>query len=163
LAAGTVVTVIEWPDGRHSGRRLEDQVKTFAALLSVSMVALASTAFAITPNDVTSGSLLLKAKDGAYLEAPRLGADYNVTISGPTGRTVLTQRFENPADGWVEGVYAFPLPEGAAVDTLKIIAGSRVIVGEVKEKQDAKVIYETAKNAGQTASLQSPISDPMKR
>jgi Ca-activated chloride channel homolog len=128
-------------------------VKTFAALLSVSMVALASTAFAITPNDVTSGSLLLKAKDGAYLEAPRLGADYNVTISGPTGRTVLTQRFENPADGWVEGVYAFPLPEGAAVDTLKIIAGSRVIVGEVKEKQDAKVIYETAKNAGQTASL----------
>ncbi len=119
------------------------------AMLSVSAIA----AHALTPNDVTSGSLLLKAKDGAYLEAPRLGADYNVTISGPTGRTVLTQRFENPADGWVEGVYAFPLPEGAAVDTLKIIAGNRVIVGEVKEKQEAKVIYETAKNAGQTASL----------
>ncbi len=120
-----------------------------AALLSVS----AATAFAVTPSDMTSGSLLLKAKDGAYLAAPRLGADYNVTISGPTGRTVVTQRFENPAQGFVEGVYVFPLPEGAAVDTLKIIAGNRVIVGEVKEKQEAKVIYEEAKNAGQTTSL----------
>ena len=120
-----------------------------AALLSAS----AAAAFAVTPNDMTSGSLLLKSKDGSYLEAPRQGSDYNVTISGPTGRTVLTQRFENPALGWVEGVYVFPLPEGAAVDTLKIIAGNRVIVGEVKEKQEAKVIYETAKNAGQTASL----------
>ncbi len=107
----------------------------------------------VSPNDMTSGSLLLKSKDGKYLEAPRLGADYSVTISGPTGRTILTQRFSNPANGWVEGVYVFPLPETAAVDTLKIVAGNRVIVGEVKEKQEAKVIYEEAKAAGQTASL----------
>ncbi len=123
------------------------------ALLPVSFLALATVADAATPNDMTSGSLLLKAKDGTYLEAPRQGSDYNVTISGPTGRTVLTQRFENPAEGWVEGVYVFPLPEGAAVDTLKIIAGNRVIVGKVKEKQEAKIMYETAKDAGQTASL----------
>jgi Ca-activated chloride channel family protein len=107
----------------------------------------------VSPGDMTSGSLLLKSRDGKYLEAPRLGADYAVTISGPTGRTVLTQRFSNPADGWVEGVYVFPLPESAAVDTLKIVSGNRVIVGEVKEKQEAKVIYEQAKAAGQTASL----------
>jgi Ca-activated chloride channel family protein len=128
-------------------------VNIFTALTTVSTLALAVGAQAATPNDMTSGSLLLTAKDGSYLEAPRLGADYNVTVSGPTGRTVLTQRFENPADGWVEGVYVFPLPEGAAVDTLKIIAGNRVIVGDVKEKQEAKIIYEEAKASGQTASL----------
>jgi Ca-activated chloride channel homolog len=105
------------------------------------------------PNDMTSGSLLLKAKSGDYIEAPRLGADYSVSISGATGRTILTQRFSNPANGWVEGVYVFPLPEGAAVDTLKIVAGNRVIVGEVKEKQEAKALYEQAKRDGQTASL----------
>ncbi len=124
-----------------------------AALLTTSLIALTTQANAITPNDVKSGSLLLKAKDGSYLEAPRQASDYNVTVSGITGRTVLTQRFANPADGFVEGVYVFPLPEGAAVDTLKIIAGNKVIVGEVKEKQEAKIIYETAKDAGQTASL----------
>jgi Ca-activated chloride channel homolog len=128
-----------------------------AALLATSSLALTTAAtsgvWAITPNDVTSGSLLLKAQDGTFLEAPRQASDYNVTISGITGRTVLTQRFENPANGWVEGVYVFPLPEGAAVDTLKIIAGNRVIVGEVKEKQEAKIIYEEAKRDGKTASL----------
>ncbi len=107
----------------------------------------------VGPNDMGTGSLLLKTRKGDYVEAPRLGSDYSVTISGPTGRTVLTQRFSNPSEGWVEGIYVFPLPEGAAVDTLKIVAGNRVIVGEVKEKQEAKVIYETAKREGQTASL----------
>lgn len=108
----------------------------------------------VTPNDVKAGSLLLKSTEGGkYLEAPRLATDFNVTISGPTARTIVTQRFENPADGYVEGVYVFPLPENSAVDTLKIIAGNRVIVGEVKERQEAKVIYEEAKAQGQAAAL----------
>ena len=108
----------------------------------------------ITPNDVKAGSLLLKSTEGGkYLEAPRLATDFNVTVSGPTARTIVTQRFENPADGFVEGVYVFPLPENSAVDTLKIIAGNRVIVGEVKERQEAKVIYEEAKASGQAAAL----------
>ena len=108
----------------------------------------------ITPNDVKAGSLLLKSTEGGkYLEAPRLATDFNVTVSGPTARTTVTQRFENPSDGFVEGVYVFPLPENSAVDTLKIIEGNRVIVGEVKERQEAKVIYEEAKANGQAAAL----------
>ena len=115
--------------------------------------AKAGAANGVGPNDMTSGSLLLKRRDGGFIEAPRLGSDYNVSVSGPTARTVLTQRFSNPSDGWVEGVYVFPLPEEAAVDTLKIVAGNRVIVGVVKERQEAKAIYEAAKRDGQTASL----------
>jgi Ca-activated chloride channel homolog len=108
----------------------------------------------VTPNDMKAGSLLLKSnKDGKYLEAPRVASDFSVTVSGPTARTIVTQRFENPADGYVEGVYVFPLPDNSAVDTLKIIAGNRVIVGEVKERKEAKVIYETAKENGQAAAL----------
>ncbi len=135
-------------------RKIIDVSVAFLVAFSFLLAGLFSPAQAgVGPNDMTSGSLLLKSKTGDYIEAPRLGADYNVTISGPTGRTVLTQRFTNPANGWVEGVYVFPLPEGAAVDTLKIVAGNRVIVGEVKEKREAKIIYEQAKSAGQTASL----------
>jgi len=146
------------PGGAES--RIKSHIDSIVAWLLLAVVAFAAfigsagaaTPF-VTPNDMTSGSLLLKSREGKYLEAPRLGADYTVTISGPTGRTIITQRFTNPANGWVEGVYVFPLPESAAVDTLKIVAGNRVIVGEVKEKQEAKVIYEEAKAAGQTASL----------
>jgi Ca-activated chloride channel homolog len=108
----------------------------------------------VTPNDATSGSLMLKTSEpGKFIEAPRLATDYTVTVSGPTARTIVTQRFTNPADGFVEGVYVFPLPENSAVDTLKIVAGNRVIVGEVKERQEAKIIYEKAKEDGQAAAL----------
>jgi Ca-activated chloride channel homolog len=138
--------------------QLKSKIDAAVAIFLLAVMALATAAgvagaTTVRPNDMSSGSLLLKSKDGAYLEAPRLGSDYSVTISGPTGRTILTQRFTNPANGWVEGVYVFPLPESAAVDTLKIVAGNRVIVGEVKEKQEAKIIYEKARLAGQTASL----------
>lgn len=144
-------------------RTLKSSLDLIVALLGFVAVAFALATQArteerklalITPNEVKAGSLLLKAnEDGKYLEAPRLASDYAVTVSGPTARTIVTQRFENPADGYVEGIYVFPLPEQAAVDTLKIIEGNRVIVGEVKEKQEAKVIYEAAKARGQAAAL----------
>ena len=138
--------------------RLKSKIDTVVAVFLLAIMAFAAFvgiagAASVRPGDMTFGSLLLKSKDGAYLEAPRLGSDYTVTISGPTGRTILTQRFSNPANGWVEGIYVFPLPETAAVDTLKIVSGNRVIVGQVKERQEAKIIYEQAKAAGQTASL----------
>jgi Ca-activated chloride channel family protein len=145
-------------------RNFKSRLDTIVAIFGLALV-LALTIFGqaragetklalVTPNDVKAGSLLLKSTEGGkYLEAPRLATDFNVTVSGPTARTIVTQRFENPADGFVEGVYVFPLPENSAVDTLKIIAGNRVIVGEVKERQEAKVIYETAKASGQAAAL----------
>ena len=121
----------------------------------IQLVFLAKSALAfVTPNDMQSGNLLLKSSEpGKYVEAPKVATDYTTTVSGPTARTVVTQQFYNPSDGWVEGVYVFPLPDNSAVDTLKIVAGTRVIVGEVKERQEAKVIYEEAKNNGQAAAL----------
>jgi Ca-activated chloride channel homolog len=134
---------------------------SFVARIMTAATVFISSAFAIdikpnlvTPNDMQSGGLLLKSSEaGKYLEAPRVATDYTVTISGPTARTIVTQQFNNPSDGWVEGVYVFPLPDNSAVDTLKIVSGTRVIVGDIKERQEAKVIYETAKNNGEAASL----------
>ena len=108
----------------------------------------------LTPADVKSGALLLEAaEDGVYVEAPRLGTDVEIDVSGPTARARVTQHFTNPTEGWVEGVYVYPLPEGAAVDTMKMVIGERAIVGEIKERQEAKRIYETAKREGKKAAL----------
>jgi Ca-activated chloride channel family protein len=101
-----------------------------------------------------TGTLLLKTqKPGCYLGAPRVAADITVDVSGPVARTRVTQRFENPSDVWVEGIYLFPLPEGAAVDTLRLQVGTRFIQGEIKERQEARVIYERAREEGRVASL----------
>jgi len=122
---------------------------------------LAPAAYAQQPRDgtvskaeVSSGSLLLQSSTpGRYVEAPLVAADIKMDIAGPIIRTKLTQRFTNPTEQWVEGVYAFPLPEGAAVDTLKIVIGDRFIEGDIKERQEARVIYEQAAASGQRAGL----------
>jgi len=97
--------------------------------------------------------LLLAAGEGGRLAAPILVTDYDVVVSGRVARTRVTQRFANPTDRWVEGVYVFPLPEKAAVDTLSMVVGTRIVVGEIKERVVARCAYEGAAAAGQRASL----------
>jgi Ca-activated chloride channel homolog len=110
----------------------------------------------LRPGDARSGSLLLKpggAGDGSTTDATRLGIDVDLTVSGPTVRARVTQIFRNPTRNWVEAIYVYPLPEGGAVDTLKMVIGDRVVVGEIKPRQQARIIYEEARENGQKATL----------
>jgi Ca-activated chloride channel family protein len=107
----------------------------------------------VAPGEVRAGALLLKTTDDRYVEAPRVGTDVDLTVSGPTARARVTQIFHNPTSGWVEAVYVYPLPEGGAVDTLKMVIGDRIVIGDIREKQEAKQIYAQAKAAGHKAAL----------
>ena len=106
----------------------------------------------LRPGDARSGSLLLKTEDG-YADALRLGIDVDITVSGPTIRARVTQIFRNPTQNWVEATYVYPLPSGGAVDTLKMVVGDRVVVGDIRERQQARAVYEQAKQNGQKAAL----------
>ena len=111
----------------------------------------------MTLKDVTQGSLLFKTNEtGRYLPAPMLKTDVKISITGAIARTTLTQQFTSPShepDDWAEGLYVFPLPETAAVDHLTMKVGDRTIVGEIKERAEAKKAYEQAKQEGKRASL----------
>jgi Ca-activated chloride channel family protein len=110
--------------------------------------------FAAEPGDVTSGALMMRAKGGeAVVEAVRLGTDIDMTVSGLTVRTRVTQAFRNDTDQWVEAVYVYPLPDDGGVDTLKMVVGNKVIVGEIKKKAEAQAIYDAAKAQGKKAAL----------
>nr|WP_319513739.1 marine proteobacterial sortase target protein [uncultured Cohaesibacter sp.] len=108
----------------------------------------------LTPDDMQSGGLLFKAKEaGKYIEAPKVATDIKIDVTGPIARAVVTQKFLNPSDAWVEGIYVFPLPDTAAVDELRMKIGERMIEGQIKPKEEARQIYETAKQQGKKASL----------
>ena len=137
----------------------------------------------VTPGKMRSGALLLKSENAAlaseasgqrgnsivraddtrpeagssardrYVEAPLTATDVDLVVSGPTARARVTQIFHNPTDGWVEAVYVYPLPPGAAVDTLKMVIGERIVVGDIKDRKSARDVYEQAKSTGQKASL----------
>lgn len=79
--------------------------------------------------------------------------DVQAEISGRFSRVTLTQQYQNTGKDKIEAVYTFPLSHRAGVDRMTMTIGDRVIVGEVKERQAARRIYEAARDAGRIASL----------
>ena len=143
----------EW---RSLGRLLLESVATGAfvsIVLGLAVFIVATQAHAAnSAADIQQGTLLLQ--DGeSKVAAPLLFTDVHIDVSGMTARAHVTQRFVNPTADWREGVYVFPLPEKAAVDHLSMQIGERVIVGQIKERQDAKRTYDAAKSEGKKATL----------
>ncbi len=108
----------------------------------------------LQPEEVKQGELLFLTKEqGSYFAAAQLSTEVEISVSGMIARTKVRQRFQNRSDLWQEGVYVFPLPDESAVDHLRMKIGDRIIAGEIKEKLEAKKIYEKAKKDGRKASL----------
>ncbi len=114
--------------------------------------ALACTAFAATP--VTEGTLIrLDPKHDTAEPCPLKHTDVSAEISGFVARVHVTQEFINPTNEKIEAVYKFPLPAGSAVDSMTMLIGDRKITGTIKRREEARKIYEDARNSGRTASL----------
>lgn len=102
----------------------------------------------------TSGSLGILGKDGTLAGAcPLQRTEVRGAISGFLARVTVTQTFANSADQKIEAVYAFPLPENAAVDDMTIQVGDRTVQGVIRKREEARAIYEQAKQAGHVAAL----------
>ncbi len=133
----------------------------WVAVLVLTAVPLAAAAQAtrgaeapVRLGDAETGSLMLRTDEpGLYLAAPLVDTHVAMEISGLVARVQVSQRFTNPAEAWVEGVYVFPLPDDAAVDRLRMQIGDRFIEGQIAEREEARAIYEEALAAGHKAAL----------
>jgi Ca-activated chloride channel family protein len=74
-------------------------------------------------------------------------------IAGLVSTVRVTQAFENPYTTPIEAVYVFPLPQHAAVYGMRMVIGDRVVEGVIKRREEARELYEQAKQQGKTASL----------
>ncbi len=117
------------------------------------MAVIASLSGSVTALETPGTGTLTAMKDGKKVDFPLKHTDVEAEISGFIARVDVVQHYENPFDETIEAVYVFPLPENAAVDEMTMHIGSRVIRGEIKKREEAREIYEQAKQAGHTASL----------
>ncbi|HYO79891.1 MAG TPA: VIT and VWA domain-containing protein [Bryobacteraceae bacterium] len=90
---------------------------------------------------------------GTGAECPLRRTDVRAEVAGFLARVTMTQEFENTARDRMEAVYAFPLPHRAAVDGMTLTVGTRVIKGKVLQRDEARAIYEAARDQGQQAAL----------
>jgi hypothetical protein len=105
--------------------------------------------------NITSHGFLQK------INLPQVDLQAHATILATTSRTVLTQTFLNPSTekGIREVRYAFPLYDGVSVVGFTCHVGDRVIVGQVKEKEKARAVFQEAVAKGQTAGLLEQLPD----
>jgi Ca-activated chloride channel homolog len=138
-------------------RRLRGSVRLVAPVLLLALLApnffSAETTVATAPGE-TSGSLQILAKDGSVSgNCPLKHTEVRGAISGFIARVEVTQTFENSLAEKIEAVYAFPLPENAAVDDMTIQIGNRTVRGVIKQRDEARAIYENARQTGHVTAL----------
>jgi Ca-activated chloride channel family protein len=104
-------------------------------------------------NYVDSGSIIYRLSDSSRITQIALDTKVQMDITGTVNRVRVEQTFTNPSNEWVEGVYVFPLPEDSAVDHLTMHIGNQIIEGLIKEKIEARKIYQAAKKEGKKAAL----------
>lgn len=104
-----------------------------------------------SPPDI--GGLYSRGDNGEVRDFPLEHTEVAAKIAGNLSRVEVKQTFTNPYQTPLEAVYEFPLPDDAAVDEMEIRIGDRVIHGIIKKREEAKQIYEKAKQEGKTAGL----------
>jgi Ca-activated chloride channel family protein len=84
---------------------------------------------------------------------PLKGTSVKAIINGVIADVRITQRYANLGTQPINGRYVFPASTRAAVHGMRMTVGEDVVVAQIQERQAAKKVFETAKSAGQSASL----------
>lgn len=123
----------------------------FAALLLVAWgPAWADDAEAAPPE----GPYFHIASDDPSLDRlPLKSTKVEARIVGPLADVTVTQRYRNEGSRAIEAKYVFPGSTQAAVHAMQVRLGDRVLNATIREKQRARLEYETAKKQGRTAAL----------
>ncbi len=66
----------------------------------------------------------------------------DVRISDQIARTTVDFKFENRGDGLAEGTFIFPLPAGAAVDSLTMFINDTAVQARVLDADEARAYYD---------------------
>ena len=84
---------------------------------------------------------------------PLTFTELRTSITGMVADVKVIQKFHNDLDKNIEAVYIFPLPSESAVHSLEIKINERTIKSEIKEKEEAKRVYEQAKHEMKQGAL----------
>jgi Ca-activated chloride channel family protein len=77
----------------------------------------------------------------------------DVRITGPIAEVTVVQRYRNDGQRPIEARYVFPGSTTSAVHAMTVRLGERVLVAQIREKQQARIEYDAAKREGRTSAL----------
>ena len=95
----------------------------------------------------------VKSDNPGLDQLPLKSTQVNVKVSGVIADVTVVQTYKNEGQRAIEAKYVFPGSTRAAVHGMNVRLGDRLITAKIREKQQAKIEYDSAKQEGKTAAL----------
>lgn len=86
---------------------------------------------------------------------PLKSTDVNVSIQGIIADTYVVQTYANEGSKPINASYIFPASTKVTVHGMQMQIGNQTVTAVIKEKEEAKQEFETAKSEGKSASMLS--------
>jgi len=130
------------------------KICALAIVMLSSMTTLAWSQEAGDSGDKTlSPYFFVKSDDPGTDALPLKSTSAAVDIAGVIADVRVTQIYKNEGKRPIEAIYVFPASTRAAVYGMTMTIGKRTITAEIKKRDDARTIYEQARQEGRSASL----------
>lgn len=96
---------------------------------------------------------LLQGGEASLDHFPLKSTQVVASVNGVIADVRVTQTYSNEGLAPINARYVFPGSTSASIHGMKITIGDQVVVAKIKERQQAKQEFETAKAQGKSASL----------
>jgi hypothetical protein len=83
-------------------------------------------------------------------EIPLKAIEFNVEISNSVAEVQVSQVYENNSNQVIECDFVFAITARAAFHSLKVVFEDRIVIGVIKEKEQAKKEYQQGVQQGKT-------------
>ena len=93
------------------------------------------------------------SSDPSVDRLPLKATRVDVRIAGVIADVTVTQHYRNEGQRAIEARYVFPGSTSSAIYALNVRLGERLLVAKIREKQQARIEYETAKQEGKATAL----------
>ncbi len=93
------------------------------------------------------------SSDASTDRLPLKSTRVDVRIAGVIADVTVTQHYRNEGQRAIEARYVFPGSTRSAVYAMNVRLGDRLLTAKIREKQQARIEYETAKQEGKTTAL----------
>jgi Ca-activated chloride channel family protein len=129
------------------------------ALSAVCFVALISHPVQAQDRDATprqkteSPYFFIKSDAPGVDQLPLKSTRVDVRVSGVIADVTVVQTYKNEGQRAIEAKYVFPGSTRAAVHGMNVRLADRLITAKIREKQQARIEYDSAKKEGKTAAL----------
>lgn len=121
--------------------------------LTISPPAYAQDRDAAPRQKTESPYFFVKSDNPGVDQLPLKSTQVNVKVSGVIADVTVVQTYKNEGQRAIEAKYVFPGSTRAAVHGMNVRLADRLITAKIREKQQAKIEYDAAKQEGKTAAL----------